>query len=339
MLHLLSLINLFFTISYDQQIFFQTPQNVIMECIITLHNDLFFLIIFILFFVLWILYRVIIHYKVFNGLVFPSKSSRIIITCCWKIVCFLNNLRWLIHLGFKYRDVSGINTPEVASGWLRCSRQNAANRRFLALHLYSYDDKNSIVRLSFTHHTLLEQIWSIIPTLILGSILLPSMTLIYMLDNVFDNTPERSALVTLKIIGNQWYWTYQTTNGCWSEAIIFDSYLDNNLGYLSHYKARPLRLLQVDKEVYLPVNTKVRLLITSNDVIHSWAIPSCGVKMDAVPGRINSTGLEINSFGRKIGQCSELCGTGHAFMPIVIRVVPLSDFILLGSEIFYFYCS
>lgn len=228
-----------------------------MQCIISLHNDILFLIIIILIFVLYILIKILMAYSLSNGQ--------------------------------KLND-------------------------------------NITIRLNFNHHTKLEQIWTIIPTLILLVILLPSMSLIYMMDNVFDNSKERSAAITLKIIGNQWYWNYETTNGCLTKNIQFDSELENKIT-----SKNPLRLLQVNKEVYLPQNIKIRLLITSNDVIHSWAIPSCGIKMDAVPGRINSTGLEIITLGRKIGQCSELCGTGHAFMPIVLRVVTLPQFVALIS--------
>lgn len=164
-----------------------------------------------------------------------------------------------------------------------------------------------------THNTTLEIIWTVIPVLILVAISIPSIRLLYYMDKV--EKPE----MTLKVIGYQWYWGYvYPDNG----DIAFESYMvkDEDL------KPGQLRLLEVDNEVVLPVETNVRVLITAADVIHAWAVPSLGVKKDAVPGRLNETWLKINKPGIYYGQCSELCGQLHGFMPVKIRAVTKEEF-------------
>ena len=131
--------------------------------------------------------------------------------------------------------------------------------------------------------------------------------------------------VTLKIVGHQWYWSYEYSDYIveWpDESIVFDSYmiLEDDL------TAGAYRLLEVDNRVVLPSETVIRLLITSLDVLHSWAVPSLGVKMDACPGRLNQVSLFIERDGIYYGQCSELCGVNHAFMPIVVEALPIEDY-------------
>jgi cytochrome c oxidase subunit 2 len=175
-------------------------------------------------------------------------------------------------------------------------------------------------RFSFEHHTNVERIWTYVPTFILLMIATPSFSLLYSIDELHD--PK----ITLKIIGHQWYWSYEYSDyaiNSIDESIMFDSYMitedDLTIG--------ALRLLEVDNRVILPVETSIRLLITSSDVLHSWAVPSLGVKMDACPGRLNQVSLFINRGGIYYGQCSELCGINHAFMPIVIEAVKLETYI------------
>ena len=154
------------------------------------------------------------------------------------------------------------------------------------------------------------------PTLILIAIAFPTFALIYCLDEGI--TPE----LTVKIIGHQWYWSYEYTNLhpflqnlLVDEELVFDSYIvqEEDLGTPRTTDSR--RLLEVDRPLILPIDTHIRLLITSMDVLHSWCIPSLGIKMDAVPGRLNQVIAYINSTGVFYGQCSEICGTGHGFMP------------------------
>jgi cytochrome c oxidase subunit 1 len=177
------------------------------------------------------------------------------------------------------------------------------------------------LRYSFHHHTNLERIWTYIPTFILLLIASPSFSLLYSIDELHD------PVFTLKIIGHQWYWSYEYSDFAetsFEESVMFDSYMvtedDLALG--------ALRLLEVDNRVVLPINTSIRLLITSSDVLHSWAVPALGVKMDACPGRLNQVSLFINKKGIFYGQCSELCGINHAFMPIVLEGVHPIDYIV-----------
>ena len=163
-----------------------------------------------------------------------------------------------------------------------------------------------------THNVAIEVLWTLIPCLILIVIAVPSFKTLYSQDRI----PK--ADVTIKAVGYQWYWGYEYPD----ENIIFDSYMleDKDL------KAGQPRLLAVDNVVVVPVNRVVKILITANDVLHAWALPSFGVKRDAVPGRINETWFKAERVGTFYGQCSELCGIKHAFMPIEVRVVSEEDY-------------
>ena len=158
-----------------------------------------------------------------------------------------------------------------------------------------------------THNVAVEVLWTLIPCLILIVMAVPSFKILYKQDAI----PK--ADVTVKAIGYQWYWGYEYPD----ENIIFESYMvaDKDL------KENQPRLLAVDNEVVVPVNKVIKVLITANDVLHAWALPSFGVKRDAVPGRINETWFKAEEVGTYYGQCSELCGIKHAFMPITVEVV------------------
>nr|AIW06306.1 cytochrome c oxidase subunit II [Delias pasithoe parthenope] len=160
---------------------------------------------------------------------------------------------------------------------------------------------------------MIELIWTILPTITLIFIALPSLRLLYLLDEL--NNP----LITLKSIGHQWYWSYEYSD---FNNIEFDSYMINEFNNLNNF-----RLLDVDNRIILPMNNQIRILITSTDVIHSWTIPSLGVKVDANPGRLNQTNFFINRPGVFFGQCSEICGANHSFMPIVIESIPMKNFL------------
>ena len=153
---------------------------------------------------------------------------------------------------------------------------------------------------------------------------LPSFALLYSIDEIVDPS------LTLKVIGHQWYWTYEYSDYANSDetSIVFDSYMipEDDLEF------GQLRLLEVDNRVVLPVQTHVRVIITAADVLHSWAVPSLGVKCDAVPGRLNQTSLFLKREGVFYGQCSELCGVNHGFMPIVVEGVSLDDYIAWVSN-------
>jgi len=163
-----------------------------------------------------------------------------------------------------------------------------------------------------THNVAVEVLWTLIPCLILIVMAVPSFKILYKQDTI----PK--ADVTVKAIGYQWYWGYEYPD----ENIIFDSYMIET----KDLKENQPRLLAVDNEVVVPVNKVVKVLITANDVLHAWALPSFGVKRDAVPGRINETWFKAEKVGTYYGQCSELCGIKHAFMPITVRVVSEEDY-------------
>ena len=163
-----------------------------------------------------------------------------------------------------------------------------------------------------THNVAVEVLWTLVPCLILIVMAVPSFKILYSQDSI----PK--AEITIKAVGYQWYWGYEYPD----ENIIFDSYMieDKDL------KDNQPRLLAVDNELVVPVNKVVKVLITANDVLHAWALPSFGVKRDAVPGRINETWFKAEKEGTYYGQCSELCGIKHAFMPITVKVVSEEDY-------------
>jgi cytochrome c oxidase subunit II len=197
------------------------------------------------------------------------------------------------------------------------------------------------------HNTTLEVIWTMIPIFMLISIAVPSMSLLYA-----SNEPYDSPKITLKITGNQWYWHYKYSaildwlynpdtiytpmdmeyieNLIFLNTLSFDSYMMQESDFYEEDNVdfKYVRLLDVDNSLILPTRTCIRLLITSEDVIHSWAIPQLGIKTDAVPGRLNQTWLYINEMGSFYGQCSELCGVNHAFMPIHLVAVDFNTFCL-----------
>nr|YP_001742108.1 cytochrome c oxidase subunit II [Spilogale putorius]CAM98588.1 cytochrome oxidase subunit II [Spilogale putorius] len=155
--------------------------------------------------------------------------------------------------------------------------------------------------------------WTILPAIILILIALPSLRILYMMDEI--NNPS----LTVKTMGHQWYWSYEYTD---YEDLNFDSYMIPT----QELKPGELRLLEVDNRVVLPMEITIRMLISSEDVLHSWAVPSLGLKTDAIPGRLNQTTLMAMRPGLYYGQCSEICGSNHSFMPIVLELVPLSHF-------------
>lgn len=179
-------------------------------------------------------------------------------------------------------------------------------------------DKNPLPE-KIIHGTAIEIAWTVTPSLILVLIAIPSFALLYSLDEVVDPA------VTVKAIGHQWYWSYEYSDYSQGDdqTIAFDSYMvpDDEL------ELGQLRLLEVDNRMVVPVNTHIRVIITAADVLHSWAVPSLGVKCDAVPGRLNQIPVFIKREGVYYGQCSELCGVNHAFMPIVVEAVSLDNYV------------
>nr|YP_009421125.1 cytochrome c oxidase subunit II [Psammoperca waigiensis]ASR74953.1 cytochrome c oxidase subunit II [Psammoperca waigiensis] len=159
----------------------------------------------------------------------------------------------------------------------------------------------------------IEIIWTLLPAIILILIALPSLRILYLMDEI--NDPH----LTIKAMGHQWYWSYEYTD---YEALNFDSYMVPT----QDLAPGQFRLLETDHRMVIPMESPVRVLISAEDVLHSWAIPSLGVKVDAVPGRLNQTTFIVNRPGVFYGQCSEICGANHSFMPIVVEAVPLEHF-------------
>lgn len=179
----------------------------------------------------------------------------------------------------------------------------------LMIIVFRFNRKRNPEPKKWSHNTLIEIVWTVVPVAILVAIAIPSLRLLYYQDRAAD------AEMTIKAIGHQWYWSYEYPDI--GEDITFDAAMipDEEIGEGQH------RLLETDERVIVPVNTTVRMLITADDVIHSWAIPAFGVKLDGIPGRINETWFRATKEGVFYGQCSELCGTNHAFMPIAVEVV------------------
>uniref|UniRef100_A0AAU7B962 Cytochrome c oxidase subunit 2 n=1 Tax=Novoplectron serratum TaxID=3073467 RepID=A0AAU7B962_9ORTH len=172
----------------------------------------------------------------------------------------------------------------------------------------------------FTNRLLLEGqtievIWTILPTITLIFIALPSLRLLYLLDESLNPS------ITIKTIGHQWYWSYEYMD--FLTPYEFDSYMIPS----NESNPNSFRLLDVDNRTILPMNLQIRVLVTAADVLHSWAVPSLGVKIDATPGRLNQTNFFLNRPGLFFGQCSEICGANHSFMPIIIESVKTNTFI------------
>jgi len=160
----------------------------------------------------------------------------------------------------------------------------------------------------------IETIWTILPAIILLFLALPSLRLLYLTDEI------RNPSITLKAIGHQWYWRYEYTD-------FADIEIDSYIIPTSDLSSGQYRLLEVDNRVVLPIQIEVRVLVTAADVIHAWTVPALGVKVDAVPGRLNQLGFTINQPGVFYGQCSEICGANHSFIPISIESVNIKSFI------------
>nr|YP_010225753.1 cytochrome c oxidase subunit II [Propsilocerus akamusi]UDD74630.1 cytochrome c oxidase subunit II [Propsilocerus akamusi] len=164
------------------------------------------------------------------------------------------------------------------------------------------------------HGQTVEVIWTILPAIVLMFIALPSLRLLYLLDEINDPA------ISLKTIGHQWYWSYEYSDFL---NIEFDSYMTP----LNELPTNGFRLLDVDNRLILPMNNQIRILVSAADVLHSWTVPALGIKIDAMPGRLNQTNFLMNRPGLFFGQCSEICGANHSFMPIVIESVPTNYFI------------
>lgn len=186
--------------------------------------------------------------------------------------------------------------------------------------IYNYNyTKSPIIHKYLNHGTLIELVWTVTPALILIAIAFPSFRLLYLLDEVISPT------ITIKVVGHQWYWSYEysdyTTDS--GDPIEFDSYMVPE----SDLELGQFRLLDVDNSMMIPVDCHIRLIATGSDVIHSFAVPSLGLKMDSIPGRLNQASFLAERTGTFYGQCSEICGVWHGFMPIAVEAVSVQDYL------------
>lgn len=185
--------------------------------------------------------------------------------------------------------------------------------------IWLFEKSKNKISSNLSHGILIEIIWTTTPALILLIIAIPSFSLLYAMDEIVSPT------ITIKALGHQWYWSYEYSDYVNDnfEPINFDSYMipeeDLENGHL--------RLLEVDNRMVIPTNTHIRVVVSAADVLHSWAIPSLGIKCDAIPGRLNQASLFVKREGLYYGQCSEICGVNHGFMPIVIEAVNLKYYV------------
>jgi cytochrome c oxidase subunit 2 len=193
-----------------------------------------------------------------------------------------------------------------------------------AVQLFSKDVHPEADRV--VHGTALEIFWTVTPAVILLVIAVPSFALLYSVDEIIEPA------ITLKAVGHQWYWSYEYSDYATEEGetINFDSYMLPTDDLID--KPGALRLLEVDNRVVLPVRTHIRVILTAADVLHCWGIPSLALKLDACPGRLNQTSMFIKREGVFYGQCSEICGINHGFMPICVEAVSLDDYVTWVSS-------
>ena len=301
---------------------FQSPATPIMEGIVDLHNYIFFYLILVFVVVGWMfLYILYNFYLIPSFFVDLFKKYKLKI---YKDSIIINKIFLFFYYFLQIKTKYGLSFEEYL---------NYLEKYFIFNMKENHQDYYFTRKI--VEHAGIELVWTIIPSIILVLIAIPSFALLYAMDEIID--PK----VTVKAIGYQWFWNYEYAET--KEELIFDEFTDM-LGYnlyrvreylnydsvMYNYDDLPFgsrRLLDVDRQMILPTNVHIRLMITGGDVIHSWAVPSLGIKMDAVPGRMNQVGVFIKRPGIFYGQCSELCGINHGFMPIVVKAVDYSNFL------------
>nr|YP_010140067.1 cytochrome c oxidase subunit II [Nacolus tuberculatus]QQK57723.1 cytochrome c oxidase subunit II [Nacolus tuberculatus] len=172
---------------------------------------------------------------------------------------------------------------------------------------------NKYINRNLLESQMIEMIWTLIPAIMLVFIALPSLKILYLIEENINPA------ITIKAIGHQWFWSYEYSD---FKKIEFESYMKP----VKEMMIEEFRLLEVDNRMIMPFNVKARILVSSTDVIHSWTVPSLGIKIDASPGRINQGNMLINRPGLFFGQCSEICGSNHSFMPISVEMVNMKMF-------------
>nr|QWZ47758.1 cytochrome c oxidase subunit 2 [Loxocephala perpunctata] len=182
----------------------------------------------------------------------------------------------------------------------------------IVMFMMNSTNKNKFSNRMLLENQIMETTWTILPAIMLILIALPSIKILYLMEELIN------PIITIKVIGHQWYWSYEYSD---KKKIELESFMTNKK------KKNIFRLLDVDNRMILPFMSQTRMIITSSDVIHSWTIPSLGMKMDATPGRLNQTSIMTKKPGMFFGQCSEICGTNHSFMPITMESINMKKFI------------
>jgi cytochrome c oxidase subunit 2 len=310
--------------SHNSVIGFQDSATPIMEGIVDLHNYIFFYLILVFVVVTWMF-----CYIIFNFFIIPTFFYDIFLKN--SLFKFLNKksvfiIEFFFFKFFKY--FISKNTFNTFSLFLENLKHKVIIDSYNRHSDYFYTKK-------IVEHAGVELVWTIIPSIILVLIAIPSFALLYAMDEIID--PK----LTVKAIGYQWFRNYEYAETkddiCYNEDTDFIGYnLREYRNYLNYdsvmYTEEELpfgshRLLTVDHQMILPTNVHIRLMITGGDVIHSWAVPALGIKVDAVPGRMNQIGVFIKRNGVFYGQCSESCGINHGFMPIAVKAVHYDKFI------------
>lgn len=330
--------NIYADFALNKQLGFQDPATPIMEGIIDLHNYIVFFLCVICIFVIWmmlcILYRFwFISFKYLRPNLKSNKPKISLKLYFWSFFeSNLNPFDKIKAVSIFFRNLANFKFFFRQKFLNKLDnyyyRQNLKKYYQYLLYLRILNRRRFLDIINETkgihHGVFLEIVWTVLPSFILIFIAVPSFILLYSIDEIII-TPNS---IVLKVIGNQWFWSYELSfpqeyfninlSNMENCTITYDSYMlttdDLNIGQL--------RLLAVDKELFMPVHTHVKVLVTSRDVLHSWAIPSLGIKVDAVPGRLNACSAYIKRDGIFYGQCSEICGVNHAFMPIVIKTIP-----------------
>lgn len=284
----------FLDIPVKGQYGFQDAATAVMHGIINLHHHIFFFLVLVCIFVFFIFLRT---YK-FSVIKETVSESQLLMHL--NVFAGTFNLNKYLTSAFLWNNYNTFLHLKKINKW------------------YKYD---------VSHATVLEIIWTIIPSLILLCIVGPSFALLYAMDAPIN--PE----ITIKIVGHQWYWSYEYTDSYdafdfygVNNKVSFNIAKDSYMLATTNLTFGELRLLEVDNPLYIPIFTKIRFDITADDVIHSFAVPSLGIKVDAVPGRINVAYLKVLRSGIFFGQCSELCGVNHGFMPIKVIALDIANF-------------
>ena len=315
--------NTFFDYPKRCQLFFQDSASPVMEGVIDFHHDLTGILIWIGLFVLWMTFSAVRRYYYFLDCTWREYTNQNV----WDrstLPSLKNHGEFIRLICTVYSTLSAVSTK---LGDLIDSSRNFFDPVKAPFYKLRSQKKSNInqttwvtkLGLPIVHHTTLEIIWTLVPAFILMGIAVPSFALLYAMDELV------APLITVKVIGRQWYWQYEYSDH--SYDYIYESRIRGDASNDWYVDPQFIRMLDVDKPIVLPQRVHVRLLITAGDVLHSFAVPSLGLKLDACPGRLNQTALYAKRVGVFYGQCSEICGINHAFMPIVVNVVSFEEYI------------